>query len=115
MNKHYSFLLFMILKRLISLIPTKNTSKMKMNYYLFLTCLMFSTPLAHYAFAKNKPIYQSVRQTAFERAKSLNNGINISWLEQTWDAHVLDTTPVTKADFVLLKKLGFKSIRLPVA
>ncbi len=88
---------------------------MKMNYYLFLTCLMFSTPFGHYAFAKNKPIYQSVRQTAFERAKSLNNGINISWLEQTWDAHVLDTTPVTKADFVLLKKLGFKSIRLPVA
>lgn len=88
---------------------------MTTKYYLFLTCLMFSTTMAPYAFAKNKPNYQSARQMAFQRAKSLNNGINISWLEQTWDPHILDTAAITKADFVLLKKLGFKSIRLPVA
>ncbi len=88
---------------------------MTAKHYLFLTCLMFSTAPAHYMFAKNKPKNQSVRQIAFQRAKSLNNGVNISWLEQTWDQHILDTVEVTKTDFVLLKTLGFKSIRLPVA
>lgn len=88
---------------------------MMMKYHLFLTCLIFSTVPVRYDFAKNKPKYQSVRKIAFQRAQSLNNGINISWLEQTWDRKILDTTEVTKTDFVLLKKLGFKSVRIPVA
>jgi endoglucanase len=33
--------------------------------------------------AKSRPIRQQARAIAFKRAKSLNNGISISWLEQT--------------------------------
>ncbi|MEO3408208.1 cellulase family glycosylhydrolase [Mucilaginibacter sp. CAU 1740] len=67
------------------------------------------------SFAKSSPITQSARLLAFARAKSLNNGISISWLEQTWNEDSLAKNAPTKADFILLKKLGFKSIRLPVA
>jgi endoglucanase len=67
------------------------------------------------SFAKSSPITQSARQLAFARAKSLNNGISISWLEQTWNEDSLAKNAPTKTDFILLKKLGFKSIRLPVA
>ena len=55
------------------------------------------------------------RAEAFKRAASLDNGISISWLEQTWNTKALNSTPVNDADFKLLKKLGFKSVRLPVA
>ncbi|MGZ3928895.1 MAG: glycoside hydrolase family 5 protein, partial [Mucilaginibacter sp.] len=51
----------------------------------------------------------------FKRAKSLDNGVSISWLEQTWNNGVLDKTVIKASDFKLLKELGFKSIRLPVA
>ena len=51
----------------------------------------------------------------FKRAKSLDNGISISWLEQTWDKNILDEEILKNTDFELLKTLGFKSIRLPVA
>jgi len=51
----------------------------------------------------------------FKRAAGLDNGINISWLEHTWDKHVLDSSAIKPSDFQLLKQLGFKSIRLPVA
>src|ERR1700721_1504410 len=94
---------------------TKNTLKMVIRNHLFLTCLIFYTTTARYVFAKSKPNYMSERQIAFQRAQSLDNGISISWLEQIWDKHVLDTTEVTNADLTLLKKLGFKSIRIPVA
>jgi endoglucanase len=53
--------------------------------------------------------------TVFKRAQSLDNGISISWLEQTWDKNILDEAAIKPSDFQLLKKLGFKSIRLPVA
>jgi endoglucanase len=53
--------------------------------------------------------------TVFKRAQSLDNGISISWLEQTWNKDVLDKDVIKAADFLLLKKLGFKTIRLPVA
>ena len=86
-----------------------------MRNHLFLTCLIFCTTTVCYVFAKNKPNYMSERQIAFQRAQSLDNGISISWLEQTWDKHILDTAEVTDADLKLLKKLGFKSIRIPVA
>ncbi|MEO6149264.1 MAG: cellulase family glycosylhydrolase [Mucilaginibacter sp.] len=56
-----------------------------------------------------------MRQTAFKRAKSLDNGISISGLEQTWNANILNKEVLTNSDLILLKKLGFKSIRLPVA
>jgi endoglucanase len=65
--------------------------------------------------AKSRPIPRQVRAIAFKRAKSLNNGISISWLEQTWAENSLAQNAIKKSDFLLLKKLGFKSIRLPVA
>lgn len=52
---------------------------------------------------------------AFKRAKGLDNGVSISWLEQTWNAGILDKGGINEADFKLLKQLGFKCIRLPVA
>ncbi|MDN5283914.1 MAG: hypothetical protein JWR38_188 [Mucilaginibacter sp.] len=67
------------------------------------------------AVAKSSPKGQSSRSLVFKRAQSLNNGISISWLEQTWVKQPLDEAGPQKADFELLKKLGFKSIRLPVA
>ncbi len=66
-------------------------------------------------FAKSTPILGQDRATAFKRAASLGKGINISWLEQTWDAQALDRRPVGAADLALIKKLGFNSVRLPVA
>lgn len=65
--------------------------------------------------AKSTPTLAQSRATAFSRAASLDNGINLSWLEQTWNPNALGKMPVSAADFKLLKKLGFKSIRLPVA
>ncbi|CAM3879831.1 glycoside hydrolase family 5 protein [Mucilaginibacter galii] len=65
--------------------------------------------------AKSTPILAQSRNVVFNRAASLDNGMNISWLEQTWNDKALNTEPVTDADFKLLKKLGFSSIRLPVA
>ncbi len=64
--------------------------------------------------AKSKPSVPAVRATAFKRAKSLDNGISISWLEQTWNKDILKGD-IDQRDFVLLKSLGFKSVRLPVA
>ena len=53
--------------------------------------------------------------TVFRRAQSLDNGVSISWLEQTWNKDILDEAAIKPSDLQLLKKLGFKSIRLPVA
>lgn len=65
--------------------------------------------------AKSNPTTPNPRITAFKRAKSLDNGISISWYEQTWNKDVLNKNPLSNTDFALLKKLGFKSLRLPVA
>ncbi|WP_162499877.1 glycoside hydrolase family 5 protein [Mucilaginibacter terrigena] len=65
--------------------------------------------------AKSNPTPLTPRQIAFMRAKSLDNGFSISWLEQTWNKDVLTIKPIKNSDFELIKKLGFKSIRLPVA
>lgn len=51
----------------------------------------------------------------FKRAQNLDDGISISWLEQTWNKEVLTNNAITASDFKLLKHLGFKCIRLPVA
>jgi len=69
----------------------------------------------HRVVAKSNPKPLSIREIAFNRAKSLDNGISISWLEQTWNKDVLSVNPIKTSDYVLLKKLGIKSIRLPVA
>ncbi|HEY4194223.1 MAG TPA: glycoside hydrolase family 5 protein [Mucilaginibacter sp.] len=53
--------------------------------------------------------------TVFKRAQSLDNGMSISWLEQTWNNDNLDRVVIKASDFQLLKQLGFKTIRLPVA
>ena len=52
---------------------------------------------------------------AFKRAKSLDNGVSVSWLEQTWNKEMLNDDKLGKNDLELLKMLGFKSLRLPVA
>jgi endoglucanase len=65
--------------------------------------------------AKSNPTTPVARLIAFKRARSLDNGISISWLEQTWNKDVLTQNGLKTADFMLLKQLGFKSIRLPVA
>src|ERR1700749_3107667 len=67
------------------------------------------------AVAKSSPKLSQVRQVAFKRAQSLDNGISISWLEQTWVKQTFAEGVFKKNDAGLLKKLGFKSIRLPVA
>jgi endoglucanase len=65
--------------------------------------------------AKSNPTIPASRLIAFKRAKSLDNGVSFSWLEQSWNKDALAENPFNDANFVLLKKLGFKSIRLPVA
>jgi endoglucanase len=65
--------------------------------------------------AKSNPKHGIDRSVVFKRAQSLDNGISISWLDQTWNNNLLDTDGVKDSDFGLLKRLGFKSIRLPVA
>jgi endoglucanase len=69
----------------------------------------------HISVAKSNPTTPPARLLAFKRAKSLDNGINVSWLEQTWNKDVLTQNGLKDSDLALLKKLGFKSIRLPVA
>jgi len=69
----------------------------------------------HCVTAKSKPTTPLARLIAFKRAASLDNGISISWFEQTWNKDVLTQNPLKSTDFALLKQLGFKSIRLPVA
>lgn len=66
-------------------------------------------------YAKSSPTLPKQRQIAFNRAKALDNGISISWLEQTWNKDILNTDGIKPADLQLLKQLGFKTIRLPVA
>ncbi|MDB5140163.1 MAG: hypothetical protein JWR12_2079 [Mucilaginibacter sp.] len=65
--------------------------------------------------AKSNPTMPPMRLLAFKRAKSLDNGISISLYEQTWNKDVLNINGIKNSDFLLLRKLGFKSIRLPVA
>ncbi len=73
--------------------------------------ILFSPPII----AKSNPQLSIPKVDVFERVKKLDNGISISWLEQTWDETILDKTVIKVSDFQLLKQLGFKSIRLPVA
>jgi len=65
--------------------------------------------------AKSNPNPQVNVATAFKRAQSLNNGISISWLEQTWTPGIIDSNGIKRKDMELLSKLGFKTIRLPIA
>jgi endoglucanase len=78
---------------------------------LFFQLLHISQPLQ----AKTRPSHVTSRAWLFKRAQSLDNGMNISWLEQTWKKDLLNDSNITDDDFALLKKLGFKTIRLPVA
>jgi len=76
-------------------------------------CMLFI--VVHADIAKSNPTTPNLRLTAFKRAKSLDNGISISWYEQTWNKDILAKSPLKSADFKLLKRLGIKSLRLPVA
>lgn len=86
-------------------------------HFSALICMLFTLLPAtmHATIAKSTPSNLTERQLAFKRAKSLDNGISVSWLEQTWSKDILNDDIFTKNDFDLLKTLGFKSIRLPVA
>jgi endoglucanase len=78
-------------------------------------CFLILLLIAQCLIAKSKPILLADRQLAFKRANSLDNGISVSWLEQTWVNDVLNNGALTDADFKLFKALGFRSLRLPVA
>jgi endoglucanase len=65
--------------------------------------------------AKSDPIHQLNQNSAFKRAQTLDNGVSISWLEQTWAKNIFTDNEPSVKDLELLKTLGFKSIRLPVA
>ncbi|HZY38382.1 MAG TPA: cellulase family glycosylhydrolase, partial [Mucilaginibacter sp.] len=82
---------------------------------LFTTLVVLAPVVAHPLIAKSNPTIPAARLTTFKRAKSLDGGVSISWLEQTWNREALAENHLTNTDFLLLKKIGFKSIRLPVA
>lgn len=82
---------------------------------IFQRLLLVLTLSLHSFYTKSDPTTSPERLMAFKRAKSLDNGISISWLEQKWDSGILDKNGLKDSDLQLLKKLGFKSIRLPVA
>ena len=82
----------------------------QINSFFIVIALLFTC-----SFAKSTPNPQNKRLIAFKRAKSLDNGISISALEQTWNKNILAQEVLKDSDLELLKKLGFKSIRLPVA
>jgi endoglucanase len=79
------------------------------------TAILLIIVTMHSYIAKSNPTPTSVRAVAFKRAQSLDNGISISWYEQTWNKDVLTKDPLKPADFQLLKQLGIKSLRLPMA
>jgi endoglucanase len=79
------------------------------------TMVLIMCALPHPGTAKSNPTIPPARLLAFKRAASLDKGISVSWLEQTWKKDVLTQKGLKSTDFLLLKQLGFKSIRLPVA
>ena len=89
----------------------KNTFPKLLTSLLIITLIIIMQP----ANAKSNPTPLTQRQSAFNRAKSLDNGVSISWLEQTWNKDILSIKPINNTDFELIKRLGFKSVRLPVA
>lgn len=89
---------------------TNTFSKLLINLLIIILII-----IVQYTCAKSNPTPLTERQVAFKRAQSLNNGVSVSWFEQTWNKNVLSQIPLTTTDFKLFKKLGFKSLRLPVA
>ncbi len=87
----------------------------KICHFNFIVKVLLILCISQLVFAKITPVTQSNRILLFKRAHSLDNGINISWLEQTWNNNILYGSTINKVDFILLKKLGFNSIRLPIA
>ncbi len=49
---------------------------------IFIFMLFIVTPAG---IAKSNPTAPNLRQLAFKRAKSLDNGISVSWYEQSWN------------------------------
>ena len=87
----------------------------KCHLYGFVFKMVLSIAVLWCQNAKSSPFFLQERQIAFNRAKTLDNGISISWLEHTWNKNTLQTAGVKDTDLKLLKTLGFKTIRLPVA
>src|SRR5438105_1149120 len=86
----------------------------KVSILKFCTFVLLLYAITLPTIAKSNPTTPLARLIAFKRAKSLDNGISVSWLEQTWNKDVLTENGLKAGDFALLKQLGFKSIRLPV-
>ncbi|WP_231426302.1 glycoside hydrolase family 5 protein [Pedobacter sp. Leaf250] len=57
----------------------------------------------------------SQQNLAYARANNIKLGINVSWLEQTWNASGLYKRKLKQPDFELLSSIGVNTIRLPVA
>jgi endoglucanase len=93
--------------------PVERANLIKISLFCAVVLLLCIT--AHPLIAKSNPTIPAARLTAFKRARSLDNGVSFSWLEQTWNKGALAENRLNDTDLVLLKKLGFKSIRLPVA
>lgn len=91
-------------------LPEHTLSKLLLSK-LFLIVII----IMHCLNAKSNPVPLNERELAFKRARSLNNGVSISWLEQYWNKDALAANPLKKTDFVLLKKLKVSCIRLPIA
>lgn len=94
-----------------------NLHKRLMGFLNGLFCAIVSALclIAYPYTAKSNPTIPAARLLAFKRAKTLDNGVSFSWLEQTWNKDALAEKGPLNSDFLLLKKLGFKCIRLPVA
>lgn len=92
----------------------KSISKPKTTYTV-LICLLVLPLVNLNLYAKNPPKLSPGRDMAFKRAKSLDNGISISWLEQTWAKDILNENALQESDFKLLKTIGFKALRIPIA
>jgi len=88
----------------------KTKTACKVLIYLFVLLLVKPK-----VYAKSNPNLPPDRPLAFIRAKSLDNGVSVSWLEQTWAKDILNDGALQDTDFELLKTLGFKAIRLPIA
>jgi len=76
---------------------------MKRNIYLILTFIALNISIS------------GATDLAFSRNERIGKGINVSWLEQYWNPHIITAEKLTQSDYSLISNLGFRTIRLPVA
>ncbi|WP_443945377.1 glycoside hydrolase family 5 protein [Pedobacter sp. AW1-32] len=76
---------------------------MKRNFYIILTIISLNI------------LGAAAHDIATDRNQSIRKGINVSWLEQYWNPDILKSEKLKEQDFELISRLGFRTIRLPVA